>query len=98
MIHNSVLHIFEDFFEGVAAGDEFFERVFALGKHPARAVKGDVVGIICTVEDSLGEVLDFRQLQLDFVVHPGDLFLHLFFGHFFVSPCYLRFCFALYIY
>ena len=24
----------EDFFEGVAAGDEFLERIFALGKHP----------------------------------------------------------------
>ena len=64
----------EDFFESVAAGDEFLERVFALGKHPARAVEGDVVGVVCSVEDPLGEALDLRQLQLNFVVQAGDLF------------------------
>ena len=88
----------KDFFEGVAAGDEFFERVFALGNHPARAVEGDAVGIVCLGKQPVGKVLDFCQLQLDFVVQTGDLFLHLFFSHFYVSPCYLRFCFALYIY
>ena len=87
----------EDFFEGVAAGDEFLERVFTLGEHPARTVEGDVVGIICAVENPLGKVLYFRQLQLDFVVQAGDSFLYLFFGYFYVSPCYLISCFALYI-
>jgi hypothetical protein len=31
------------------------------------------------------------------VVQAGNLFLHLFFSHFYVSPCRLRLCFALYI-
>jgi hypothetical protein len=56
-----------------------------LGKHPARAMKGDVVGIVCTVEDPLDKAFDFRQFKLDFVVHSGDLFWHLFFLSFSVS-------------
>ena len=62
VVRHATFHCFIDFAE-IAEGDEFLERVFTLGKHPARAVKGDVVGIICSVEDPLGEVLYFRQLQ-----------------------------------
>ena len=65
----------EDFFECVAAGEKFFERTFALGDHPARAVKGDAVGIVCLGKQPIGKVLDFRQLYLYFVIQPGDLFL-----------------------
>ena len=45
--HLHCLFLPEDFFESVAAGDEFLERVFALGEHPARAVEGDAVCIVC---------------------------------------------------